>query len=272
MKTIGGNLVVNLHKVPGINQEDSVYLLSTGEKIAQVAKTYEMLWIETTQQKFGDFYMNEWGVTICSNACQSKENKAEGKIGYDLRKIVAERAENAREGVEIAIALINELGYESSGRTYCISDAYEVWFLAVVQGKHYVAQRLPDNAVAVIPNFYTIEEIDLSDTENFIASPDIIDYAIEQGWYNPDLGQPFNFRKAYGNEGTLISERNTYRNIAGRSAFDFSQVGAFKTSFSIKATEKVTIEDLKLVLESHFLENSELDSIKTPHNDNRHPI
>jgi dipeptidase len=54
-----------------------------------------------------------------------------------------------------------------------------------VNGKHWVAQRVPDDKVAPIPNCYTIQGIDLRDTVNFLGSPDIIEYAITRGWYDP---------------------------------------------------------------------------------------
>lgn len=267
-----GDLIVNMYKIPKIKQKNKWIKLSTGAKVKQVKYTNEMIWFETTKEKFGDFYMNQNGVSICSNACQSKEDKAEGKIGYDLRRIVAERAENARNGVEIAIELVEKFGYETSGRTYCIADAEEVWLLALVQGKHYVAQKVPDDGVAILPNFYTIEEIDMDDKENFITSPDLIDYAIDRGWWDETIEQPFNFRLAYGKKETLRADWNTYRNSKGRLAFDKTNKNIFNTSFSIKPSKKVSIEDLKDVLENHFIKVDELDTLKTPHDDNRHPI
>ena len=64
-------------------------------------------------------------------------------------------------------------------------------------GKRWVAQRVPDNAVVLLPNVNIIQEIDLSDPSRFLASPDLISYAEKKGWYDPKQGTPFNFREAY---------------------------------------------------------------------------
>ncbi len=214
-----GDMIVNLYKVPATNQKDRVYKLSTGFEIPVTDKTYELLWIETTQVNFGDFFMNEWGVTICSNACQSKEDTAKGVLTYDFRRIIAERTHNSLEAVLFAGNLVEKYGYGNSGRTYIIADAYNVWLFSVVQGKRWVAQRVPDDEIAIIPNYYTIGEIDLKDSANYRASDDIISYAVIRGWYNYESGKPFNFREVYGSEKSLKAISNIPRHQQGIDIF-----------------------------------------------------
>ena len=115
-----------------------------------------------------------------------------------LRRLIAERAHSAREGVRLAGQLIERFGYVSSGRTYVIADPREAWLLAVVRGRRWVAQRVPDDAVVVLPNVYVIQQVDLDDRNNFLASPDLISYAAARGWYDPRGNKPFNFRRVYG--------------------------------------------------------------------------
>lgn len=76
-------------------------------------------------------------------------------IGYGLRRLVAERARSAREAVEIAGALIEEFGY-TSGRSYQFCDKNEAWVFQIPTGRRYVAKRIPDDHVYMIPNNYTI--------------------------------------------------------------------------------------------------------------------
>ncbi len=52
--------------------------------------------------------------------------------------------------------------------------------LAVVKGKHWVAQRVPDDHIAIIPNYYTITTVNLTDTMNFYGSDDLVEYAIKK--------------------------------------------------------------------------------------------
>ncbi len=139
-----GDRIVNFYKVPAMQHKagETITLKNEGE-LKQVSKTYSYLWLEMPEMEFSDSYMNEWGVTIGSDACMSREKKAkltDGGIGYWLRRAMAERATSAREAVKIGGALVEQYGYSSSGRTYCIADAHEAWMLAVVNGKHWVAQ------------------------------------------------------------------------------------------------------------------------------------
>ncbi|MCK7514978.1 MAG: C69 family dipeptidase [Desulfobacterales bacterium] len=56
------------------------------------------------------------------------------------------------------------------GRTYSIADKTEAWMLAVLRGRHWYAQRVPDDEVAVIPNHFTIRGIRPDDAANFLGS------------------------------------------------------------------------------------------------------
>jgi len=210
-----GDRVVNLYKVPAqkYSPADSVTLRRHG-KLSQVPQTQAYLWLEMPGLEFSDSYINEYGVTITSDACPSKEDQPEitdGGIGYQLRRLMAERAQTAREAVKIGAALVEKFGYVSSGRTYSIAGPKETWMLAVVKGKHWVARRVPDNQVAIIPNYYTIDYINLKDTVNFMGSPDIIDYAVKRGWYKPETDGKFNFRKVYGSPKSLENIVNKAR-------------------------------------------------------------
>jgi len=248
---------VHWYKVPGLLHKPSEALrLKNGGRIAQVKKTYGFLWLEMPGLQFSDSYMNEWGVTISSDQCLSREDKGElvdGGIGYYLRRIMAERAKSAREAVKIAGKIIEQMGYLYSGRSYCIADAREAWMMAVVKGKHWLAQRVPDDQVAVIPNYYTITEIDLTDTLNFLGSKDIVQYAIKRGWYDPGQKKPFNFRRAYAARRTLGAIWNVPRqlqavNMLSKKQYYYGQ----KFPFSFKPKKKLSATDLMEVLKNHY--------------------
>ncbi|RKX17348.1 MAG: hypothetical protein DRP35_11075 [Candidatus Zixiibacteriota bacterium] len=249
-----GDLVVNFYKVPPKDhQPNEKVTLLDGTKIPQVPHTFGYLWWETTNQKFGDYYLNEKGVSICSNACSSREDTATGNIGYYLRRIIAERASTAKEGVHIAADIISKIGYESSGRTYTIADPNEIWILAVVKGRHWIAEKVPDNQVAIIPNYYTIETVDLHDTVNVLASPDIISYAILRGWYFPQSDGAFNFKQTYGNTSNTFSFGNVPRHWAGINALANKSYGINDDlPFSFLPKSSVTVKSVQAVLSSHY--------------------
>ena len=94
-------------------------------------------------------------------------------------------------------SLVERFGYIDSGRTYVIADPREAWLVAVVRGRRWVAQRVPDDRVVIQPNVYVIGEVDLADRENFRASPDLVSYAVSRGWFDPAAGAKFNFRIVY---------------------------------------------------------------------------
>lgn len=264
-----GDQVVYWYKVPRQRHAaGEVYTLKHGGKLPQVVETWGYLWLEIPDMDFADSFLNEWGVAIASNACPSRRDEADltdGGIDYDLRRLIAERARTAREGVKLAGQLIEHFGYNSSGRTYSIADPNEVWLLAVVRGKLWLAQRVPDDAVAIIPNYYIIGEVNLNDTLNFLTAPAIVTYAIEQGWYRPDSNQPFNFRLTYSNPDELTNINNRARHWRGLNtlaARSFALTEPFPTTF--KPKQKISRTDLFQVLRQHY-ENTDLDCSGNPH-------
>jgi len=138
--------------------------------------------------------------------CSTREDRpdlTDGGIGYQLRRIVAQRSRTAREGVHLAGQLVEQFGYSATGRTMVIAGPREAWLVSLVQGRHWVARRVPDDGVVLLPNVHIITQVDLGDTLNYLGSPDIVDYAVARGWYDPDSGQPFSFRAAYNHRERL---------------------------------------------------------------------
>lgn len=259
----GGNQIVNFYKVQFRDWEKGdVIKFKDGAVESQLSHTLAYLWMEMPGQDFADSYMNENGVLVTSNSCPSRELYGEitdGGIGYELRKLIAERAMSARTGVELAGQLVEKWGYNGSGRTYTIADKNEAWLFAAVRGKQWVAQRIPDDQVAFIPNYYTIKEVDLADNENFLASKDLIGYAQRRGWYNQNTDGKFNFSKVYSSERNLASMANIGRMWMGVGMLSGK---VYKTEdsfpFSFQPSRKLAMKDLLPVLANHY-EGTPLD-------------
>jgi len=258
-----GQQVVRWFRVPAQDhRKREKVLLHEGAKVPQVDHTVAYLWLELPGMKFSDAFMNEFGVVIASDACPSREDRPEltdGGITWNLRRLMAERAHTAREAVKIGGALVERYGYASSGRTYCIAGPREAWMLSVVNGKHWVAARIPDDRVAIIPNYYMIQQVDLQDTVNYYGSADLIEYAKERGWYDPARDGTFNFRQAYGKPVNLVDRRNVAREWGGLrhlAAKEYALEDEFPFSFVPK--KKITPEDLMKVLRDHY-EDTPLD-------------
>jgi dipeptidase len=245
---------VDLHKVPRIQHQggEKQLFLNNTDSLDEVAETFGYFWI--TGSKYAEEqYLNEWGVAITSNSSQSKVLNGNGRIDHNLRRIVIERARTAREAVKIAGMIVEKFGYASSGRIYSIADPNEAWIFEVANGKHWIARRVPDNEVAIIPNYYVIDEFHKADTTNFLSSPDIIDYAATNGWYDPQNGTSFNFRRVYCHKNRLDAVWNIGRkwvilNQLAEQRYDFHA----DFPFSIKPKHKVDIQTLIEALQNHY--------------------
>jgi dipeptidase len=56
---------------------------------------------------------------------------------------------------------------------------------------------VPDDHITACTNQFVIGEIDLADTNNFLASANILDVAIRNNLWSPSSGIPFNFLRTY---------------------------------------------------------------------------
>ena len=122
----------------------------------------------------------------------------------DLSRIAMERARTAREAVEIIGKLIDEYGYSTyGGNSHMFADEQEGWVLLNFAGGKglWIAERLgPDDVRMSYPGYIGDIPLDLKNNDDFMASANFIDFAIAQGWYDPDSGEGFNVTKVYGVE------------------------------------------------------------------------
>jgi dipeptidase len=219
-----------------------------------VEETCAFLWSENPGLEFSDGYLNECGVAVVSDGCRSREDDYEtlvqrgeirhGGIGYMLRRLVAERANSARHGVSLMGSLLDRYGYADAGRTYVVADPTEAWLVAVVRGRRWVAQRVPDDEAVLLPNVYIIGEVDLRDRENFAGSPDLVEYAVKRGWFDPEGGEPFHFARAYGAD--RAAGRDPRQHRGQRLLTGKGPEGALP--FSVKPAKKLGVRDVLAIL------------------------
>ncbi|MBN2316107.1 MAG: C69 family dipeptidase [Sedimentisphaerales bacterium] len=253
----GAPQIVNHHKVarkrhaPG----EKVQLLNGGQ-LEQAGQTWAYIWSEMPEMHYSDSYINEWGVSVTSDNCPSREDRpdiTDGGIGFKLRRLVAQRAKTAREGVLIAGKLVERFGYVDSGRTYIICDPDEGWLFCAVNGKHWLAQRVDDNEVAMVANTYTIRRVDLSNKDKFLASEDIIEYAQSRGWYNPKKDGPFDFAVVYANPQSASHPSNLGRQRSGLRYISSMPVPEDKPlPFSVVPRSKIDVAQIMTVLRHDF--------------------
>lgn len=158
--------------------------------------------VEHTYATIGN--MNEHGLTIAESTWGGREElEGSGLIDYgSLIYVTLQRAKTAQEALKVMTDLVKEHGYASSGESFTIADADQVWILELIgKGKKakdavWVARRVPDGCISGHANHPRIHKFPLSDDPGTIYSPDVISFAREQGYFDgPD--EDFDFSKAY---------------------------------------------------------------------------
>ena len=211
-----------------------------------------------------DTFLNERGVFVVSDSGGNSTERMDdpsmlldGGVKFNLRRAVGERATSARDGVRIICELVEKYGYAPSARIYTVADKDEAWLVQVVHGRNYVAVRCPDDEVTIMPNLYTVYELDAWPAEDVIVSPGLMENAKRKGFW--DGVSKFNFAKAYqgsydyGEEHAFEHPNNTgrfrqaIRLLTGREwpegkPYPFS-VKPAKSSFSV--------DDLRAVMTAH---------------------
>ena len=191
-----------------------------------------------------------------------------GGIGEeDFVTIVLPYISSAREGVERLGSLLEKYGtYEMNGVAF--SDVDEIWWLETIGGHHWIARRVPDDSYVTMPNQLGIDEFDLDDAlgdqEDNMCSADLrefieanhLDLAVENA-------SPFNPRDAFGSHSDSDHVYNTPRAwYMQRFLNPYDEVwdgpealhGPMSDDipWARQPERKITIEDVKYVLSSHY--------------------
>jgi dipeptidase len=120
----------------------------------------------------------------------------------DLARIAMERATSAREAVEIIGALIDAHGYSTyGGNSHLFADEDEGWvFINYAGGQGlWAAERLgPDEVRVSYPGYIHEFPADFADDPDHMGSANLVEFAVEQGWWDPDGDEPFNLQDVYG--------------------------------------------------------------------------
>lgn len=95
----------------------------------------------------------------------------------------------AREGMERLGALVTQYGSaESNG--VLIADDSEAWYMEIYTGHQWLAIKLPQDKVAVIPNAAVLGCVDVSDAENVMVSEGFWELAETNGFLVQQEGKP----------------------------------------------------------------------------------
>ena len=134
----GGRVLHQQFYVPGGKHAAGEMLVAEPGRaqVPEAAETVTTYWSNMLQidgSSFDQGFANAAGVVLCSNGGGSSFDGddpdeaslklKDGGVGFLLRRVIAERAHTAREGVEIAAKLLDEYGYFGSARNYTIEGS-----------------------------------------------------------------------------------------------------------------------------------------------------
>ena len=236
--------------------------LPIGE-IPQVEETYQFL--NTAYPS-----MNQYQLGIGESTFGGREELQSDAGLIDcqrLCRLMLERCKTAREAIELAGELTGKYGWNDYGEVLTIADKKEVWHLEILgpgkgkTGSVWVAQRVPDDHVAVNANASTIKEINLEERDHFMASENVYSVAEEAGWWTE--GEPFLFCYAYApNSRTSLAARRREWRVFDLLAPSLKlDPNAENHPFSVKPDSLVSLADLRMVF-SDYYEGTPFDMTK----------
>ncbi|MCF8011905.1 MAG: C69 family dipeptidase [Clostridiales bacterium] len=182
-------------------------------EIPQVRETNK--YITTTYSEYAGFKkplenggINEHQVSGIDVWSPSREELVEmtpeGQTGLtysDFARVAMERAATAKEAVKIIGSLVDKYGNSTyGGNTHMIADPNEGWIIEEFAGSQglWVAQRLDSDDIKVIrPGHIGNIPENYKEHSDYMGSDNLISFAVEQGWYDPDSGKPFNVSEVY---------------------------------------------------------------------------
>jgi dipeptidase len=243
-----------------------------GQKRDVVAEIPEVR--ETFQYLGTDYlpFMNEHQVAMVFNACRSRRllsSPDDSCIShFQLMRIALSRARTAREAIEVMGSLVEKYGLVDigpfpSGKNIGVTDPKEAWWVQLPGGHQWVAKRVPDDAFSVNANRFWVETVDLLDQRNFVASSQLISYAVHQGWYDLTQGKPFDFAEVYGDNDhdAVPSAMRIYSTLREWRALSLAserelpvpeQGKPWNVSHIVVPPRKLSLKDVMLILRDHY--------------------
>ncbi len=238
-------------------------------KIPQVPETYKVIGL-----------MNEYQLAIGETTFGGRKELISNKgvfHYYPLMRIALQRAKTAREAIKVMTTLVEKHGYRSEGESISIADKHEAWLMEIVGpgkdgiGAIWVAIKIPDGMVSATANMSRIHEFPLNDPENVLYSENVISYAVEHGYYDPEKDGAFSFSKAYNpptEEQIRYSARrvwSVFRRISPSKKIspEYSNGNTKLKPFDlyIKPDTKLDVRDVIALHRDHY-ENTKFDMTK----------
>ena len=251
-----------------------------GFKIEQPKTAYKYTMVPDVEEHgdgiYGEAGMNEKGVAMSATVSAEVNESVEqydplvdnGLREAAMLSVVLPRISSAKEGVEVLGEIISKYG-AAEGNIVMFADQDEAWYMEILSGHQWAAVKVPDNAYAVIPNCFMLGYIDLADTENVLASVDIINLPKEKGFLKEQNGK-FHLALTYG---VTLQDWDRIRAWGGQHLLSASKNIAYDSEvfeLFIEPDEKISLEDV-MTLQSYRYEDTKYNA-NLPENQDVCPI
>jgi len=229
-------------------------------------------WIAQAEHTYAHWeLMNEHQLVIGETTFDGRKElrNPDGILHYwDLMVLALQRASTAREAITVITDLVAEYGYGSTGESISIGDKHEAWVLEIIgpgeggRGAEWVAVRVPDGHISAHANKARIGRFPLDDPENCRYSKNVISFAVEKGYYDPDSGEPFRFcdiydppdpkNRRYCEMRVWSALRRAAPSLNLSPDYHRSVPGAEDYPWSIKPDNKLSIRDVFALMRDHY--------------------
>ena len=241
-------------------------------KIPQVKHTYRYF-------KSRYSFMNENGVAIgeatngvvvtderSAKVKKIMETDAVGMLdAWMVQDIMLERAASAREAVEIMGKLVEEHGFFDAGETMNLTDGNEVWIIEFYGNKIWAAWKVPDDEVFVAANRARLRNLDLTDKDNVMYCPDLVDFAVENGFIDKkdvDM-KDFSPAEVYSPNHEVYATRREWRALSLLAPSLNLSPSEMDYPKSVKPDKKLTVNDI-FVITGDWYEGTPYDLSQGP--------
>ena len=167
---------------------------------------------------YGEAGFNELGLAATSTVTAYPSEAAlavdplvkTGLHELSANDVILSCAATAREAIELVADIIDKQG-SGEGNIIMVADMNEAWYMEILSGHQYVAVKMPEDKIAVIPNNYMLNTVDVT-SPDVIASPNLVSLAADNGFLVEEDGM-INIRKTYS---AGYKDAGTYRLWGGQ--------------------------------------------------------
>ena len=183
----------------------------------------------------------------------------------DIVTVVLPYIKSAKEGVKRLAGLIEKYG-TSEMNGIAFSDEKDIWWMETIGGHHWIARRVPEDRVVIMPNQFGMDEFDFNDAfgkkKDFMCSADLKEF-VRDNFLDLNNDGNFNPRNVFGSRRDHDHVYNTPRAWSmGRylcpTSIDWDGPDADYTPesddipWSFVPERKLAPEDVKTMLSLHY--------------------